>query len=238
MKALTLLLLLTLNTLWGDTFRELYVKYDISYAIFGTIGQSEALLVIDPEAKTYRITIEAQAKGLAKLMSNRRIERYRSEGTLRGNLLVPHLFETFTGKGKYFQEAHIYRFDHTKRKIIHQESIVTKEERKEKEEILPYWAEDDILTLFFNLHRYVRKGICKGSSCRLKAVGANDRDGSVDISPQGKYLKVILHRRIFASKQGEIYVHMRKDGIADFAMLKDVIFFGDVKAKATTIRKK
>ena len=237
MKAFIPLLLLFFTTVHGDIFRELYVKYEISYAIFGTIGESEARLVIDPKAATYRITIEAKAKGLAKLMSNRRIERYISRGIVRNNLLIPQIFETDTKKGNYFREHHIYRFNHTAKKVFHFERITIKRDEKEREETLSYWAEDDILTLFFNLHHYVKRGTCKGSFCRLKAVGANDKDGLVDISPKGKYLKVILHRRIFASRHGEIYVHMRKDGIADFAMLKDVIFFGDVKAKAITIRK-
>jgi hypothetical protein len=238
MKAFILLLLLFVTLSHGDTFRELYAKYDISYAIFGTIGESEAKLVIDPDRKRYTITIEAEAKGLAKVMSNRRIERYISSGIVKKSLLIPQQFETLTKKGKYFQERHIYRFDRKEKKIIHETYVVDKDREKRSKEQLSFWAEDDILTLFFNLHHYVKQGICAGSFCKLAAVGANDKDGDVDIAPTEKYLKVILHRRIFASKQGEIYLHMRKDGIADFAMLKDVIFFGDVKAKATTIRKK
>ncbi len=235
MKSLMTILLLVLLPTALYSYRMLHVGYDISYAIFGSIGKADARLRIDPESQRYKITIEASATGVAKLMSNRRIESYSSEGRVADGLLVPEMFRTETRKGKHFREAHTYRFDYRNRVILHESSVTSDGRTQRKQEKLSYFAGDDILTLFFNLHRYVKRGICTGSRCRLRAVGANDKDGRVDIAPQGKYLKVILHRRIFASKRGEIYVHLRKDGISDFAMLKDVIFFGDVKAKANTI---
>ncbi len=237
---IALFLLLSVPGAAGNPpIQRLHAVYDISYAIFGSIGTADALLTIDPKQHTYRITIKARAKGIAKLMSNRRIERYESRGHLQNGLLVPALFITSTRKGKYFHELHRYRFNHAQKEILHQKRIQTKEETIVEDAPLSYYAKDDILTLFFNLHRYAREGICPQMRCSLQAVGANDKDGVVDINPaQNGMLKVILHRRIFASRQGEIYLHLTKEGISDYAMLKDVIFFGDVKAKATTIEKK
>lgn len=225
--------------IWAPLFaatQVLHVHYDISYAIFGVIGHSDARLIIDPDTRKYRIEINASASGLAKVMSNGRAESYESIGVVKGGVLIPHLFITRTRKGSHYEEVHRYRFDHLNKKLFHAVEIRHNGKRKMRKEVLPYYAKDDIQTLFFNLKKYVEKGICQAKRCTLRAVGANERDGSVDIAPaKKKMLKVILHRRIFASKQGEIYIHLTDEGISDYAILKDVIFFGDVKAKATKI---
>ena len=235
MKKVLLILLLFFAPLFA-TLKMLHAHYDISYAIFGVIGQSDARLVIDSDTQKYRIEINASARGIAKVMSNGRVESYESVGVVKDGLLVPQFFVTRTRKGAHFDQTDRYRFDHQAKKIVHLHQARRKGETKMKEEILPYYARDDILTLFFNLKKYVESGICSEKRCTLKAVGANDKDGSVDIEPaRKKMLKVILHRRIFASKQGEIYIHLTEEGISDYALLKDVIFFGDVKAKATKI---
>ncbi len=239
MKKLLLILLLILLFFSAPLFatsRVLHVRYDISYAIFGVIGQSDARLVIDPDTRNYRIEINASARGIAKVMSNGRVESYESIGVVKEGLLVPQLFVTRTRKGKRYEEVHRYRFDHHNKKVFHEEKIRYNNKTKVRKEVLPYYARDDIQTLFFNLKKYVESGVCSEKRCTLKAVGANDKDGRVDIEPaRKKMLKVILHRRIFASKQGEIYIHLTEEGISDYALLKDVIFFGDVKAKATKI---
>lgn len=238
MKKILTLLVLWCMLLYGDQLQRLHVRYDISYAIFGVIGVSEAMLTIDPRQKRYHIVNTGRAKGVAKLMSAHRVERYESEGRVVDGLLVPEYFTTITEKGKYYKEVHRYRFDHAKHRVWHLKRLTTREGTTESERLLGFYAKDDVQTLFFNLPRYVRHGICKANRCTLYAVGANEKDGRVDIYPaKHGMLRVILHRRIFASKRGEIFVHLTKEGISDFAMLKDVIFFGDIKAKATKIEK-
>ncbi len=235
MKTVIITLLLLFQTLYAEK-KVLHVRYDISYAIFGTIGVSDATLTIDPEKKQYTIQIKAHAKGLAKLMSNGRVELYESHGVIKKGILIPQRYETLTKKGRHFEELHRYRFDHKARKIFHKHQIKTADNTQMTEEVLPYYARDDIQTLFFNLKKYVQSGVCHKNGCTLRAVGANDKEGRVDIVPAKKnMLKVILHRRIFASKRGEIYIHLTKEGFSDYAMLKDVVFFGDVKAKAIKI---
>ena len=43
------------------------------------------------------------------------------------------------------------------------------------------------------------------------------------------YSTVVMHRKLYHSKKGELEVKMGKEGIVDKAVLKDLIFFGDVR---------
>jgi hypothetical protein len=233
MKKTVLLILFSTLLLFGTEPHTLKAEYAISYAIFGKIGKAEARLRI--ENNRYHIEIRAEATGIAKLMSNQRIEQYSSSGIVVNKRLEPEHFIVKTRKGKYFKEEHHFFFNHLQKRVKHITYITTKEERKEKEELLSYYARDDILTLFFNLRFYLHDR-CKTGKCTLVAAGANEKDGRVDIISLGRNrFKVILHRRIFASKQGEMEIHINEMGICDFALLKDVVFFGDVKANTTKI---
>ena len=235
MKKILLTLMIAFSLMHAGK-RVVHVHYEISYAIFGVIGESDALLTIDTDAGTYETRIDAKAKGLARVMSGGRIERYVSRGRVEEGVLIPQIFSTLTRKGHRYEEQHRYRFLHREHTIVHTRRIREGQKSDFSEERLSWYARDDILTLFFNLRRYAQKGICPHYRCSLYAVGANEKDGRVDIAPAKKgILKVILHRRIFASKRGELYLHLTPEGISDYALLKDVIFFGDVKAKATTI---
>ena len=208
-------------------------EYDISYAIFGVIGHSSASLKV--AKNTYTIHIEARAAGIAKLMSNNRVEIYESRGTISEGRLIPDVLEIHTKKGEHFSASEYYHFDYAHQKILHVTQMKDSVGVDEKKEVLSYFAKDDILTLFFNLPRYLKKNPCITKTCIFRAIGANKKDGNVDIQKIGKNFKVRLHRRIFASKEGEMMVHLTPQGICDSALLKDVIFFGDVKSKATKI---
>ena len=233
MKKIVLFILFTTLLLFGAKPRTLEAEYAISYAIFGKIGQAEARLQV--QNNRYHIEIKAEATGIAKFMSNQRIERYSSSGIIENGRLQPERFILETRKGKYFKKEHHFLFDHLQKKVKHLTYTIDKEEKRENEEILSYYARDDILTLFFNLRFYLQQE-CKTGKCTLVAAGANEKDGRVDIISLGKNrFKVTLHRRIFASKQGEMEIHINEMGICDFALLKDVVFFGDVKANTTKI---
>ena len=77
-------------------------------------------------------------------------------------------------------------------------------------------------------------------------MGANKKDGHVNIyTPKGKEAKkirrlleakghvlvVIINQKIFSSKKGELYIDIDKDGLCTTAVLKDVIFFGDITGR-------
>ncbi len=43
------------------------------------------------------------------------------------------------------------------------------------------------------------------------------------------YSKVVMHRKLYNSEKGELEVRMDKDSLVEKAVLKDLIFFGDVR---------
>jgi len=103
---------------------------------------------------------------------------------------------------------------------------------------LNYYAKNDLLTLYFNLDHYFKPSKYR---YKLYAVGGNETDGEVDIEilrnpgsikrilkADGRYLRVLLNQKIFASKKGELYLVQGDDGIATKGLLKDVIMFGDI----------
>jgi len=217
--------------------QSIEVNYDITYAVFGKIGESKAILTIDQNR--YKIHIEAKATGIAKLMSHQRYEVYNSEGIVYENNLIPSKFTASIKKGDNFTITNHYHFDYEQKKIKHIETTTEGQNTKQhKNEILPFFAHNDILTLFFNLKYYLKKDNCAHKGCKFTAIGANEKDAKVDIynvDLKTNNLSVILHRRIFASKEGKINIHLTPEGLCADAILKDVIFFGDVKAKATKI---
>ena len=44
-------------------------------------------------------------------------------------------------------------------------------------------------------------------------------------------MRVIINDDIFASEKGELLVNLRDDGIVQQAVLKDVLFFGDIRGE-------
>jgi hypothetical protein len=87
----------------------------------------------------------------------------------------------------------------------------------------------------------------KSKNYRFSVVGADRKNGRVDvIVPSGNalkqmkilmgegkkgdwYSKVVMHRKLYQSEKGELDVRIGKEGIVEKAVLKDLIFFGDVR---------
>ncbi len=44
-------------------------------------------------------------------------------------------------------------------------------------------------------------------------------------------MKVVVNDDIFASDKGELLINLRDDGLCTQAILKDVLFFGDIRGE-------
>jgi len=222
--------------------KTIEAKYDVTYGLFGKVGDSIAKLI--KKKNNYKIIVKAEATGFAKILSNSRVESYTSEGVIKNGILIPKIYkkvrETLSKK-----DIKIYTFDHDKKKIyVHIEKYRHGKLESISDEVLNYYAKDDILSLYFNIKRYLdfNKNREKTS---FYAVGGNRKDGRVDVYlPKGKelsklrslfdnekglYVDVIIHQKIFASKEGRLHIVMdEKTGVAKKALLKDVIFWGDI----------
>jgi len=246
MKKIILILLIIYTALGAKTITA---TYKVGFGIFGKIGTAKAILNIKKDG-TYHISIKAVATGFAKVLSGGRVESYESDGKIIDGLLVPDIYKGVTKKhGK--TSIKIYYILHKKR-VVDVLKIRIKDSKESKSrEKLKYYADNDILSLFFNIKHYLNNFSFKGEKI-LHAVGANKKDGKVNIiAPTGKkleYLKsflakkeghfliVFINQKIFSSKRGELYLDLNDEGICTKAILKDVILFGDIRGELVDLK--
>jgi hypothetical protein len=230
--------------------QDINATYKISFGIFGQIGIAKANLHV--KNNHYTITMKAYTTGFAKALSGNRQEYFVSKGNIIKKILLPDVYKkvvkrkknrvTFSKSYKILKEdTRIYTFNHATKSIyLYKESKIDSKVDSHSSEILKYYAKNDLLSLFFNFKQIAQN---LSENLFLKAVGANKKDGRINIQrlsenkkiqkefswPKGEYFKVIIYDKIFASKQGELFVNLNKKGIAQNAILKDVILFGDIR---------
>jgi hypothetical protein len=235
--------------------KNLEATYKVSFGIFGEVGMAKASLHVK-EDRTYEISMYAYTTGFSAFLSGNRQEWFHSSGEVDANgLLVPHVYKKIVQREKnsvtlekreFFTQRDIktYTFSHATKKIllVKQKEINSKLVSQSQEE-LSYFSENDLLSLFFNFKMLLKSLHVQDFS--LYAVGANKKDGRIDIQKltehekikkefsweDGEYLKVTINDKIFASKKGELLVNLREDGIVKSAVLKDVILFGDIRGE-------
>ena len=167
-------------------------------------------------------------------------------------------------KDNYKKRIRIFNFDYENKKILVSDRTIGKEKihtalleekfisiDKESSSDLNYFAKNDILSLFFNLKNKI-KTYKSGEEYVLKAVGANKTKGLINIlipsnesfKKLDKILKtddkskftVFINQKIFQSEKGELLISLNKEGFCSFAILKDVLFFGDIVGKMTNFK--
>ncbi len=246
MKNIIMILIILTSLLNAKT---VVATYKISFGIFGHIGTAQAILQTDKN-NTYRISIKAVATGLAKILSGGRVETYTSNGKIVNNFFTPDTYKGITQTHSK-TSIKIYHFLHKKRVVDVLKIRIKKGKKNKSKQILKYYANNDILTLFFNIKQYLDNFNFKGKKT-LYAIGANKKNGEVDlIAPVGQKLKmlkkyldkkkghfliVFINQKIFASKRGELYLDINNQGICTKAVLKDVIFFGDIKGTLINLK--
>ena len=223
--------------------KVLDATYSVSYGIFGELGISEAHLETD--GNTYTIEVSARTTGIVKRLSQDRQEHYTSRGHIVDGMFVSDSLEVRRSHG---DKASIKRYviDHKKKKVI--KSYIKKRAGKvyqNESKVLDFYSKDDLLTLYFNLPKVI--DLKKAGSYALSAVGAEKQQGKVSIvvpdtqhrvlyeKTLGKgafdYLTAIVYQKLFESNRGELMIAIGRDGIAEKAVLKDLILYGDLTAK-------
>jgi hypothetical protein len=233
-------LLFILNISEAETIK---VKYNVEFGIFGKIGVANAELTRDDNS--YVIDINLASTGIAKTLSRGQKERHISKGHIENGVMVSDLYQIIKHYGSKMTDI-VYEIDHDKKKVV-KKTKKWKGEKiyKDKVESMKNYAKDDLLTLYFNLSSYI-KDRTTSKDYRFEAVGAEKQDGFVDIHiPNSKelpeykemlgedadwYARAIIHQKIFSSSKGELLLSVGTDGITQKAVLKDLIFFGDVRA--------
>lgn len=225
--------------------RNIEADYSVEFGIFGEVAKVHATLTSD--RKYYSIHASVVAVGaIAKTVTDNLKERHISKGHIERGLLVTDMYQMIKSYGEYTSTT-IYSTNHrTKRVTRHYKQWKLGLKVEDKKVTLGYYSKDDMLTLFLNLPKLIKEKY-KSRHYTFKAVGADRRNGRVDMTvPSQKDLKqmkdligkvkegdwystVVMHRKLYHSKKGELEVKINKEGIVDKAVLKDLIFFGDVR---------
>jgi hypothetical protein len=241
-KILILLNFLFLLSLNAETITA---DYKVEFGIFGEIGVANALLTRDDNR--YVIDVELKATGLSKRLSGNRKEQHISKGHIENGVMVSDLYQVIKSHGSKVVNK-IYRINH-KTKTVTKEYKRWKNGKLTKDETktMDYYSKDDLLTLYFNLDRKIVDKQ-EPNAYTFKAIGAEKQKGKVDviipkksdlkeykdavgaISDGSWYARAIIHQDIFSSDKGELLLRIGKDGITEKAVLKDLIFFGDIRA--------
>ncbi|MEA3419329.1 MAG: DUF3108 domain-containing protein [Campylobacterota bacterium] len=218
--------------------------YRVSFGIFGEIGIAKAHL--EKNGEQYLIRVEGEATGIAKKLSKGRREVHISKGHIKNALLLSDTYTVIKSYGEKNSKKH-YTVDHKKKQVVkYSEKSESGKQISRDEKVLDFYAENDLLTLYFNIASLITEKEKKGVYT-FNAVGAEKQKGSVMvIVPDAKeriayetdlgkgsawYLTAIIHQKIFASDRGELILAIGKDGITEKAVLKDVVMFGDVMAQ-------
>ena len=217
--------------------------YEVEYGVFKELGFADAKLTVS--GQNYHMKIHAKTEGLARFLSQKREEVYESFGVTTKNGYLPYRFVQYK-RWSDKEERTTYLFDHTKKDVkkikekYEDGRLVDKGEEPNK-----YYADNDILTLYFNISDDF-KGMPAGAKKVYYAVGANPKDGRVDlIIPHGaklseikeeleepkaaSYVVVFINQKIFSSERGELWLAFDAKNDCVKATLKDVLFFGDVR---------
>ena len=222
------------------------VKYAVKFGIFGEIGVANATLVKDEAKKTYEITLDAKTTGLTNSISGNRREYFHSKGKIVGNTLVPDIYTHEVNRNKKGKERisrKIFTFDHANLAVnLKRESGYKGEKMDISNEKLGYYAQNDLLSLFFNFSKLQHSS----NKFYTTAVGAKNENGRIDIIiPQDRqktavqnelesefdpYI-VFINQKIFSSARGELYLSLNERGYANKAILKNVLLFGDIRAE-------
>jgi len=219
------------------------VDYKVEFGIVGQIGVAHAKLTRDDNS--YEIEIQLKSTGIAKVLSGDRKEEHISKGHIENGVMVSDLYQIIKTHGSKHSNR-VYTIDHKNKKVVRTDKKWKRGKLyKERTKVMKNYSKDDLLTLYFNLDSYIKdKTISK--DYRFNAVGAEIQDGFVDIHiPKSSemseykellgdngawYARAIVNQNIFSSDKGELFLSVGKDGITKKAVLKDLIFFGDIRA--------
>ena len=245
MKQLLILLSTFILTTSVATAETITANYKVEFGIFGEIGIANATLTRDENS--YEIDVELKATGISKRLSGNREERHISKGHIKDGVMISDMYQVIKSYSSKTTNK-VYKIDHVNK-------TVTKEYKRWKKgkmtsdnsSIIDFYSEDDLLTLYFNLGNKIADKT-KSKAYTFTAVGAEKQSGSVDViipeknaldeyrenlgNDEGSwYARAIIHQDIFASDKGELLLRINSNGVTEEAVLKDLIFFGDIRAK-------
>lgn len=220
-------------------------KFVVQFGIVGDVAKVNVLF--EKEASRYKLDATLYTVGkIARMATDNLKERHISKGSVKAGLLITHMYQMIKTFGKYKSNT-VYTINH-KTKEVHRLYQKWKNGKRivNQKLILGYYAKDDLMTLFLNLSQYIKKKN-HPKTYQFSVAGADRKQGRVDVriptkkrvkkiksligglDPDSWYSTVIMHRKLYGSKKGELDIRIGKDTFLEKAVLKDLIFFGDVR---------
>jgi len=217
-----------------------HLNYEATFGILGSIGTIKNRLT--KHRKTYEIDTTVRLTGLAKMLMGEQIEHYVSKGHIKNGLMISHTYKMVI-KNKDSVTSRLYVVHHKGRYVTKRyQKWVKGKLVEDKKTRLSFYAKDDLLTLYFNIGHAIKK---KGRKYIFKAVGLEKQNGKVLITVPsdtdnasyekdlGKgaslYAKALIVQKNFKNKKGDILLAVEKDGFIKKSVIKDVLFYGDVR---------
>ncbi|CAA6798787.1 MAG: Unknown protein [uncultured Sulfurovum sp.] len=241
-------ILILLNTLFLTSLlhaETIKADFKVEFGIIGEIGIANAALTKDENY--YEIKVKLKATGIADTLSGGRKEEHVSKGHIEDGMMVSDYYQVTKSHGSKMTTK-LYS-------INHKEKTVTKDYKRwkngaltvDEESTLDFYSADDLLTLYFNLDSKILNKE-KSKLYVFKAVGAEKQKGKIEVAIPKKsqikdykdtlgesddswYAKAIVYQDIFSSDKGELLLRIGNDGLTQKAVLKDLIFFGDIRAE-------
>jgi len=241
MFRILLLIIFVLTSVHAKTITE---NYSIEFGIIGEIAKVHANMEI--HKNHYQIDSKLKVIGLiANKVTKNLKERHISKGHISKGKYITDTYQMIKSYGN-INSTTIYTTNHKKKTVTRRYKewenarLIT-----DKTVQLSYYARDDLLNIFLNLSQY--KNQKEGKEYERKVVGADRKNGSVLLTlpkiKQAKrmkkilgkkkkgewYAKLIMQRQVYGSKRGELELKIAADGMLEMAVLKDLIYFGDIR---------
>ena len=255
MKSLIVGLILTASLIAND----FSTRYDVDVGMFGKVGYADVTLAQNGSA--YEIKLVAQTTGTAATLTGERVDTYISRGHVLNERFIPDLFikikkTTRTERIQTYHFDHLNKeitlvkeeskwvsqssFDPISFKIVKND---IKKNSSEKSKLDDYNA-DDVLSSYLNAVKSCNSDL---KEYTLLAIGAHNKEKDVTLS----FLDGLKRENVvssFSEDTGNIYklhvesinkedetvdvlIALDNDGHMKEAVLGDVFWIGEVKAK-------
>lgn len=224
-------------------------QYAVTFWWLGRVGT--ARIHFESHDKHYHIEAEAYLEGVAALIGHHHHERHTSSGMIADNGdLIPNQYDVNKSLDDFQSLQHFYFSPPRHRILFYAEDTykhthkhfdpatmgfkkVNTVEKRRYRRVLPFYARNDLLTLYFNVRRHL--DTLEGT-LRLNAAGARDGKVTINPTPVHNHFTVVLEQDIFKSKEGKLFVDTDASHYVTRAVLKDVLLFGDLEVKREWIK--
>jgi hypothetical protein len=225
-------------------------RYVVEFGIVGQVADVTSHYLTTKQQ--FEITTNMKVVGLlAKMVTGNLREKHICKGVIKKGLHYTKRYEMHKQYGEY--KSYTYY------KANHQTKTVTRHYKRWKEQEdgsykliedykkeLPYYGRADLITFFLNLNQTIKKKTLPHKTL-LKVIGADRLAGRVDITippkeehkvfqillgnlaPQEWYTNITMYRKLYNSNKGELLVRMGRDSMIEYAVLRDILLYGDVR---------